>query len=608
MITGTIGAMPARSAQQRVISSNGRIMASIGRRAFRDCRAIHNFRALVVVLCGITWLMGCNDRLFGQPSTGRGGMVATVNPIATEAGLAALKAGGNAVDAAVAAALTLGVVDGHNSGLGGGCFILIRTASGDLVAIDGRETAPAAATRDMYVRDGVVVPELSRTGPLAVGVPGALAAYQESISQFGQLDLSGLLNRAAEIADQGFAVDRVLAKRLDVVKPAISKFPASRRMLLKPDGSSYRAGETLRLPDLARSYRNIANLGTDWFYRGPYAKQVSDWMKANGGLLTAEDFAGYRCKRRQPVVSAYRGYQIVGFPPPSSGGVHVAQILNILEHFQMRDLLRDDSAAAHHVIAEAMKLAFADRAYWLGDSDFAQVPRGLIDRNYAAQLAKRIDLQQATAVPSHGLPPDRTTNVFGKHTTHIAAADRQGNWVAITATINTSFGSKVVVPGTGIVLNNEMDDFSARPGQPNAFGLVGAEANAIAPGKRPLSSMSPTIVLQDDSPVLTVGGAGGPRIITAVLLAIVRYLDAQQPLDQCIADPRFHHQWRPDQLYVEETFDRQLTESLSHRGHSIKVQSSDGIAQAIARSTSGQLIGVADPRVPGLAASWDSDR
>lgn len=565
-------------------------------------------RCAVVTMVVLTSVLNLAGNAIGQTTPTRGGMVATVQPVATDAGLAALKAGGNAVDAAVAAALTLGVVDGHNSGLGGGCFILVRTAKGQIVAIDGREMAPAAATRDMYVRDGVVVPNLSTTGPLAVAVPGALAAYEQIIDRHGKLKLSDLLNRAADVAENGFAIDRHYASKLERTKANIETFPATREMLLKRDGSVYLQGEILRLPDLAKSYRSMSTGGTDWFYRGPFAEQVAEWMKGNGGLLTKEDFAGYSVKQREPVITTYRGYKIVGFPPPSSGGVHVAQILNILELFPMGELMRTDSAAAYHLIAEAMKLAFADRAYWLGDADFAKVPRGLADKQYAARLAKLVDKTKASKVPSHGLPSDWKTNVFGKHTTHIAAADTDGNWVAITATINTTFGSKVVVPGTGLLLNNEMDDFSARPGVPNAFGLVGAEANAIAPGKRPLSSMSPTIVLKDNIPVLTLGGAGGPMIITEVLTAIVRFIDGGQPLDQCVGRPRLHHQWRPDRLFLEKSFPSQQAQSLKDRGHNVEFLNHAGVAQAISQLPGGEFIGVSDPRVPGKAASWYGDR
>lgn len=541
------------------------------------------------------------DFLPAQAYTAKRGMVATVHPIATEAGVAILRDGGNAVDAAVGAALMLGVVDGHNSGLGGGCFLLMRTANGELVAIDGRETAPAAATRDMFVRDGQVVPGLSTTGPLAVGVPGALDAYDKAISRFGSVTLSSLLKRAAAVADSGFEIDRVYARNLDENKQALAEFDATRRMLLKPNADPYKEGERLRLPDLARSYRAMAAEGSDWFYQGDFSKATSQWMRRHGGLVDERDFASYQAKDRQPILSTYRGYEIIGFPPPSSGGIHVAQILNILEHFDLGQLMRDDPATANHVIAEAMKLAFADRAHWLGDADFARVPRGLIDKDYAKDLAARIDVNRCTEVASHGLPPDWQSNVYGKHTTHIAAADADGNWVAITATINTSFGSKVVIPGTGVVLNNQMDDFSALPGVPNIFGLIGAEANAVAPGKRPLSSMSPTIVQKDGVPILTVGAAGGPKIITQVLLTIVRFLDGEFPIAACVSEPRLHHQWRPNLLFVEESFAEPSLRLLRDRGHQVEILSTGGVCQAITRLPNGQFVGVADPRVPGKA-------
>ena len=422
-------------------------------------------------------------------------VVATVQPLATDAGVTAFEQGGNAVDAAVAAALTLGVVDSPNSGIGGGCFILIRRPDGSLLAIDGREKAPAAATSDMYVRDGKVDPKLSTRGPLAVGVPGALSAYALAIEKCGQRELADLLLPAAEIAEQGFPIDRVYARKLASKADELAMFPGSKAVLLKQDGTPYREGEVLRQADLAKSYRRIAELGPAWFYQGELAETVGRWMTANGGILTAADFATYAPVERKPVVTTYRDWQIVGFPPPSSGGVHVAQILNILEQFDLNKEYRRDPIRATHIIVEAMKLAFADRAYWLGDPDFANVPLGLVDKTYAQSLATRISPDRIVDVPAHGNPPHAQETFFGRHTTHIAVADSAGYWVAITATVNTSFGSKVIVPGTGVVLNNEMDDFSSQPGVPNAFGLIGAENNAIAPGKRPLSSMSPTIVL-----------------------------------------------------------------------------------------------------------------
>ena len=539
-----------------------------------------------------------------EPAMARRGMVASVHPIATEAGLHAFRSGGNAIDAAVATAVTLGVVDGHNSGLGGGCFVLIRTAGGELVAIDGRETAPAAATRDMFLSDAKVVPGRSTTGPLAVGVPGALAAYEKAVASHGKLTLAASLLRAADVADKGFEIDRVYARKLKRVASSLKKFAGSRALLLKADGQPYTEGETLRLPDLATTYRSIAQHGPDWFYGGDFARRIAAWMASNGGLITEQDFADYRVRLREPVRTAYRDVEVIGFPPPSSGGTHVAEILNILEPFPIGKLFRENPTQAYHTIAEAMKLAFADRAHWLGDSDFAKVPRGLIDKSYGLSLSDRIKTDRSITVDGHGLPPDWESDLYGKHTTHIAAADADGNWVAITATVNTTFGSKVVVPGTGLVLNNEMDDFSAQPGSPNAFGLVGAEANAVAPGKRPLSSMSPTIVLRDGEPIMTVGGAGGPKIITAVLLSVVRSLDGEMRLSEGIAAPRFHHQWRPDKLFVERTLKPAAVERLRSLGHQVEFLRSAAVVQGIEKLPDGTFVGQSDPRVPGKAAGF----
>jgi gamma-glutamyltranspeptidase / glutathione hydrolase len=539
-------------------------------------------------------------------AVGEKGMIATGHALATEAGAKVLRDGGNAVDAAVAAAFTLGVVDCNNSGIGGGCLILIRSSDGRLTAIDGREMAPAAATKDMYVRDGEAMPGASQTGPLASGVPGALAAYQLAIEKCGSMKLARLLQPGMEHAAKGFKLRRGVASAIAGSARNLRKFPGAAAIFLKPDGSPYEQGELLVQSDLARTYQQIAEHGPDWFYRGPFAEMVGKWMASNGGIMTASDFANYVAKQREPLETTYRGYKIVGFPPPSSGGIHVAQVLNVLEPFDMRAIEKRDPVEAAHIIADSFKLAFADRAYWLGDSDFVSVPRGLIAKPYAKELAAKIDPAQTKDVHMHGTPPEWNQDVFGRHTTHIAAADADGNWVAITATVNTAFGSKVVVPGTGVVLNNEMDDFSIMPGVPNAFGLVGAENNSVAPGKRPLSSMSPTIVLDaEGQPILTVGAAGGPKIITNVILTIVRYLDYQLPLAEAAMGPRFHHQWRPNQLMVEKTLPPEILEGLRKRGHELDVVSSGtgGRTQAVALSADGEsLVGEADPRGDGAAS------
>lgn len=544
---------------------------------------------LVVVLAGVVG---------AAPGKGQRGAVATVHPLASEAAIAAMQSGGNAVDAAVAAGLTLGVVDGFNSGVGGGCFMVIRRADGSVVAIDGREKAPDAATRDMFVRDGKGDSRLSQTGALAIGVPGSLAVYDHAIRSYGKLSLRQHLLAAAEIAEKGFPLSRTYVQRLASAADELRGFESSRAIFLNADGSPLVPGTMLRQQDLARSYRVMAEQGIAWFYGGPFADQTASWIKSHGGIATAEDFRRYDFKLREPIRTTYRGHEIVGFPPPSSGGLHVAQILNVLEQFDLKRM-GVNSADFVHVVTEAMKLAFADRAYWLGDPDFVPVPRGLVAKEYGANLAKRIDMRRASPVPKHDTPERADTDVFGKHTTHFSCADAEGNWVACTATVNTTFGSKVVIPGTGIVMNNQMDDFSIQPGVANAFGLLGAEANAVAPGKRPLSSMSPTIVLKDGKPILSIGAAGGPTIISQTLLALLHVIDFGSAADEALAQPRFHHQWRPDELRVEKKMTESVRMELSKRGHRVAVTESMGAAQAVAIDRSGGLAGVADPRGEG---------
>ena len=553
-------------------------------------------RLQLFTLCLLVLLAGCasepDNGSTGSPKIN--GCVAAVHPLAARAAAETFQRGGNAVDAAVAAALTLGVVDAHNSGIGGGGLMLIHLSDGTIAAIDGRETAPMKAHRDMYIRDGEADTDLSQVGALASGVPGALAAYDLALQKYGRLTLSDLLIPAAELAESGFPIDAVFAERLEENSEEMALFEATRSIFLDSEGEPLQKGHTLRQPDLAKTYREIARQGTSYFYHGPFALAVDAWMRENGGILTAEDLARYEAREREPVVGTYREYTVVGFPPPSSGGVIVQEVLNILEGF---DLAAMEPARRHHILAEAMRLAFADRAHWMGDADFVRVPKGLMDKSYASEIARRIDPGALTHVPTHGTPPEASEEVFGGHTTHIAAADPEGNWVALTATLNTSFGSKVVIPGTGVLMNNEMDDFSTQPGVPNAYGLVGAEANAVEPGKRPLSSMSPTIVIEDGRPILTLGAAGGPKIITSVVQVMVNRLDLGMTLHGAVAAPRIHHQWRPDRIYAEEALDGDLAEALRGLGHEVQLREHLATLQAIGLDAGGSWVVVVEPRV-----------
>ncbi len=541
-------------------------------------------------------------------------VAATVHPIASQAALTIYQNGGNAVDAAIAAALCLGVVDGHNSGIGGGCLMLIRTQAGVLHAIDGRETAPSAASANMYVRNGKPVAELSQTGSLACAVPSQIAALKLAHDKLGSLKWATLFEPAIEAAQAGYAIGSATHNAISSERDNLAKYEASRTVLLKPDGSVPRVGEILRQPDLAATLRQIAKNGPAWFYTGDFAKAAAAYLEKQAGILTRVDFANYKAIERTCIKTNYRNYQVIGFPTPSSGGIHIAQMLNMLGKFDVAKIYPKSKGEFFHLLAECMKRAFADRAHWLGDSDFVDVPKFLVDPAYADSLASQIQLDKASSAIVHG---NAIADDNKKHTTHLATADAQGNWVALTSTVNTTWGCKVMVPGTGVMLNNQMDDFSISPGVPNAFGLVGSEANAIAPNKRPLSSMSPTIVLEKDgTPFLTCGAAGGPKIINATLQNIVRCIDLNESIDQAIASARIHQQWRPDIVYHEPNLgglrlalsdardsSSDASKHLEKLGHPLKVSSSLAIAQGIQKTDRG-LLAASDPRIDGKAIAF----
>jgi gamma-glutamyltranspeptidase/glutathione hydrolase len=547
-------------------------------------------------------------------------VAATVHPIASKAAASMMTNGGNAIDAAIAAALCLSVVDGHNSGIGGGCLMLIHTSDGSSHAIDGREKAPMAASKDMFLKQGTADVSLSQDGPLACGTPGMVAALKSAHSRFGKLPWATLFQHAIRAAFDGFPVSRSVYNTLKEEQKTIAKFPASAKILLKPDGGLYEVGERLVQRDLANTLEQIATQGADWFYQGQFASLCTAHIQQQGGVLSASDFEQYRAIDREPLRTSYRGYQVIGFPTPSSGGIHIRQMLQILARFPLKELYGHGNAVNfYHVLAESMKLAFADRAYYLGDSDFVEVPSFLTSQEYTDELAKRIDIEKSSVVPGHNDSKGKVFDDNKKHTTHMTTADRDGNWVALTATVNTSWGNKMIVPGTGVVLNNQMDDFSISPGVPNAFGLVGSKANAIEPGKRPLSSMSPTMVLDlQDQPVMTCGAAGGPRIINATLQTLLRCLDLGVPIGEAIAASRLHHQWQPDILSCEGSlggpFDRakqqpnQLIDQLKAKGHQIKLAGTLAIAQGIQRvpgkpNQKNQWTAACDPRADGVPAS-----
>jgi gamma-glutamyltranspeptidase / glutathione hydrolase len=554
----------------------------------------------------LTDLASAQDRSHAKSTVARGsrGVVATVHPLASQAGMAAFERGGNAFDAAVAASLMLSVVDGHNSGLGGGCLALLKNNKLPVLAIDGRERAPMSATPEMFYRDGKPEPLLSQLGPLAAGVPGLVAALDHISSKFGKIGWRDALIDAAKVAQDGFAIDATYAGNLRSTASELRKFPESKRVLLDANGQPLAKGTVLKQPDLANTLEHLTSEGAAWFYQGAFAQTVAMFMKETGGIIAAEDFKNYKVALRDHIQSKYRGHTIVGFPPPSSGGIHIAQMLGMLGGFDVRKIFAQSTATGIHLLLEVMKRAMADRAYWLGDSDHAPVPAGLLDAEYLRMRANDIDLEKATVVSSHGQPPNAMTDLIGreKHTTHLTAADSEGNVIALTQTVNTSFGCKMIVPGTGVILNNEMDDFAIAPGVRNAFGLVGAEGNAVAPGKRPLSSMSPTIVLDENGkPVFSCGAAGGPKIITTTLQVLVRVLDLGQSIDEAIAAPRVHHQWSPDNAVCEEALDAGVVRELETKGHVVKRIGTAAIAQGVALNHDGSIKAASDPRVGSSA-------
>ncbi len=531
-------------------------------------------------------------------------MIVSQHSLASEAGLEILKSGGNAVDAAVAAAFVLGVVQQYHSGIGGGGFMIVKMQKQDPIVIDFREVAPQKADRDMYVENGRVNPILSRLGALACAVPGEVAGLELALEKFGTKTLAEVLNPAIKIAENGFPLDQIDCEFIEYNAEKLQRYSEPARIYFDKGQEAPQPGDLLIQKDLAQTYRLLADQGSDVFYHGLIGQKIVAYIQKNGGILTLDDLKNYQPIIRQPIFGSYRGYEIVAMPPPSSGGVHLIQMLNILENYPL-PWFGHNSSQKIHIVTQAMKFAFADRSYFLGDPDFFDVPvTGLVSKNYANTLYKKIHPVRSTKVAEYGNPEDFNSKTSG-NTSHISVIDRDGNCVALTQTVNLMFGSGVIVPGTGILLNNQMDDFSARPGEPNAFGLVGGKANSIAPGKRPLSSMTPTIVLKDGQPVLIVGSPGGPRIITTVLQVIMNVLDHGLDIQSAVDAPRFHHQWLPDYLFLEKEFPLETIKNLKSRGHNTFQQLHWSAAEGIwVDSESGWYYGGSDSRLNGKALGF----
>jgi gamma-glutamyltranspeptidase/glutathione hydrolase len=523
------------------------------------------------------------------------GMVVSAQHYASEVGAGILAQGGNAIDAAVAVGYALAVVDPCCGNIGGGGFMTIHLKDGRDTFINFRETAPAAATAAMYLdASGQPVNELSRSGYLAAGVPGTVTGLERAAQEYGRLARRVLLEPAINLARDGFVLGRADAEILDGKR--FAKDPVATRIFLRSDGSRFQAGDRLVQADLAVTLEQVAQQGPDAFYKGPIPVAVEKASSEKGGILTARDFADYRVTEGPPLTCFYRGYRIVSAPPPSSGGTTICEILNILEGYDLKSL-GFSSAPSVHLLVEAMRHAYRDRNTYLGDPAFVQNPlERLLSKDYAAAIRAEVDASRAT--PSVALPAAHEKS----ETTHYSVVDGEGNAVAVTYTVNGSFGAGVIASGTGFFLNNEMDDFAVKPGTPNLYGLVQGEANAIAPGKRPLSSMAPTLVEKDGRVLLVLGSPGGSRIITAVLETILNIVDYGMAPQQAVEAPRLHYQGLPDEVaYEREGLMPQTVAALTGMGYKLAEQRPWGAIELIAIAN-GRLYGASDPRRPAGAA------
>ena len=501
------------------------------------------------------------------PARAQHAMVVSIHHLASDAGLTMLQAGGNAVDAAVATGFALAVVYPDAGNLGGGGFMMLRLANGEAHFLDFREDAPLAASANMYLdQNGKIIPEASTVGYLSVGVPGTVAGLVEAQRRFGKLPLRQVIAPAIQFADQGYVLSAEEAAMLH--DPLLSRFPESRRIFQR-DGNFYRAGEVFRQPELARTLTRIAQ-DPGSFYHGALASELAKAIQKHGGLVTRKDLEIYQVKDRKPLTGTYHQYEILAPPPPSSGGIALLEMLNILEGFDLA-ALGDRTPASMHLIIEAFRRAFYDRTSFLGDPDFASMPTAqLIDKGYAAAWRKSINMTAATPSSALARPPGYITAPESKQTTHYSVLDQAGNAVSVTYTLNNSFGSGATADGLGILLNDEMDDFTSKIGAPNMFGLIQGEANAIAPRKRPLSSMTPIIVTENHKVRFVIGSPGGPRIITTVANIFLSASDGGLNIQRAVDAPRFHQQYLPDEVYVEPGFPPATLDALRAMGYTFK--------------------------------------
>jgi gamma-glutamyltranspeptidase/glutathione hydrolase len=545
-----------------------------------------------------------------EPVRAKHGMVASTNELASRVGVDIMKRGGNAVDAAIAVGFALAVTHPAAGNLGGGGFMMIRLKDGKTTAIDYREMAPAAAHRNVYLdKNGNLIEGEggSLVGYRAAGIPGTVRGMELALKKYGsgKLTWAQLVEPARQLAANGFAVTYSLARSLHGNREYLEKYPETKRIYLK-GGKFYNEGEIFRQPELAATFARLQRSGPNEFYEGETARLIVADMKTHNGLMTMDDLRGYVAKERTPLRGSYRGHEIISMPPPSSGGAVLIEMLNILEGFDLQKM-EAGSSERYHLMAESMRRAFADRAEYMGDSDFVKVPvAGLVDKSYAATLRRTINLDRAST--SAEVRAGRPAGYESEETTHFTVVDAQGTAVANTYTLNNSYGSAAVARGTGLLLNDEMDDFAAKPGTPNLYGLIQGERNAVAPRKRPLSAMTPTIILRKDGSLwFTVGSPGGPTIINTVLCIITNVIDYEMNIQQAIDFPRIHHQWLPDEL-VGEPFglSGDTQRALTSRGHTLAKLRYLGDAEGIMiEEKTGTRLGATDPRrSDGLAVGY----
>jgi len=531
------------------------------------------------------------------PVVGKEAMAVTSHALATEVAYEILKNGGNAVDAAVAAGFALAVTQPRSGNIGGGGFMMYSpTGSDEVVAIDYREKAPSSASRDMFLNgDGEANNSLSRFSHLSSGVPGTVAGFILVLEKYGTYSLPQVLKPAIKLAKEGFILPSRFINGVRARQQFLSKWPASKNMFFKSDGSSYELGDLFKQPDLAKTLQRISDKGMAGFYQGKTAQLIADEMQRNGGLITLDDLANYQAVERKPIQGTYRGYDIYSMSLPSSGGVHVIQMLNMLEAYPISEY-GHNSAKTIHIMSETMRRAYADRARYLGDGDFVEVPlEGLSSKQYANELNQTIDKNKAT--PSVKISAGNPMPYESDETTHFSIVDKYGNVVSNTYTINFSYGSGIVVKGAGFLLNNEMDDFSAKPGSPNGYGLIGGEANKIVGNKRMLSSMTPTIIKKNGHNFMATGSPGGSRIITTTLQVIMNVIDHNMNIQSAVNAPRMHHQWLPDEIRVEQGFSVDTLTILERMGHKISLKPSmGGIQSLLISSEDGLVYGAPDPR------------